>query len=394
MTRDEGRIKLAAMEDQGLHEKQRSPDYFGHALEDAERLLKYAAEKGITVDDTTRMSVLHARATFGAEWDEATTAGLLAGLTKLAAQLYPVTAESLQNFDTRPTVRKYWAVAICLAVIIVPFSVASFISSVISDSIGKDITTANALAVQLTAQLEAVPTQTNTGAGAQNAAPPPPLPAGVSRIEIVTELQSFASLIREIYSRSQQLNLFVFGAVQDPFKAVVPEGGYKQAFQLHVPLPADLTPVLNGRITVYQDARQFGKDVTADTSIFYGAMSACILPVLYALLGTCAYLLRGFSEEMRNRTFVPSHSDSARFLIAAIGGGVVGLFGNFTINQTASISPFAIAFLVGYAVDVFFSFLEGMIQAFTKSKSGGSASPQEPAPTGSTSNTQAKAASA
>jgi hypothetical protein len=114
-------------------------------------------------------------------------------------------------------------------------------------------------------------------------------------------------------------------------------------------------------------------------SIFYGAMATCILPVLYALLGTCAYLLRSFSEEMRNRTFVPSHSDSARFLIAAIGGGVVGLFGNFTINQGASISPLAVAFLVGYAVDVFFSFLEGLIQAFTKSKAGSNTPPSGPA---------------
>jgi hypothetical protein len=47
----------------------------------------------------------------------------------------------------------------------------------------------------------------------------------------------------------------------------------------------------------------------------------------------------------------------------------VGLFNNnFTISQTPSISPLAIAFLVGYAVDVFFSFLEGLTAAFTKSK--------------------------
>jgi hypothetical protein len=157
-------------------------------------------------------------------------------------------------------------------------------------------------------------------------------------------------------------------------------GEFKKTFQLPVPLPSELVSVLSGRILVYQDARTFGQDVIDDVSIFYGAMAACILPVLYGLLGTCAYLLRGFAEEMNRRTFVPSHSDSARFLIAAIGGGVVGLFSNFTINQGASISPLAIAFLVGYAVDVFFSFLEGLIQAFTKSKSG-SSTPSAPAGT-------------
>jgi len=34
----------------------------------------------------------------------------------------------------------------------------------------------------------------------------------------------------------------------------------------------------------------------------------------------------------------------------------------FTMTQRASIPPLAIAFLVGYAVDVFFSSLEGLLQ--------------------------------
>ena len=36
-------------------------------------------------------------------------------------------------------------------------------------------------------------------------------------------------------------------------------------------------------------------------------------------------------------------------MIAAIGGVVVGLFNNLNIGQGASLSPFGIAFLVGYA---------------------------------------------
>jgi hypothetical protein len=86
---------------------------------------------------------------------------------------------------------------------------------------------------------------------------------------------------------------------------------------------------------------------------------------LYALFGTCAYLLRSLEQEITTRSFIPSPAKYARFLIAAIGGQVVGLF-NFIITQGASISPLAIAFLVGYAVDVFFTFLEGLLQSFTK----------------------------
>jgi hypothetical protein len=47
---------------------------------------------------------------------------------------------------------------------------------------------------------------------------------------------------------------------------------------------------------------------------------------------------------------------------------VVGLFDNFTIGQGASIPPLAIAFLVGYGVEVFFSFLDGLLQPLTKGR--------------------------
>jgi hypothetical protein len=84
------------------------------------------------------------------------------------------------------------------------------------------------------------------------------------------------------------------------------------------------------------------------------------------LLGACAYLLRSFEEQFKLRTFDPTEVHTARFLIAAIGGAVVGLFNNFTITQTATIPPLAIAFLVGYAADVFFSFLESLLQSFSR----------------------------
>jgi hypothetical protein len=52
-------------------------------------------------------------------------------------------------------------------------------------------------------------------------------------------------------------------------------------------------------------------------------------------------------------------------MTAAIAGAVVGLF-NF--GQGISVSPLAIAFLVGYAVDVFFTFLERLIQSLIKAR--------------------------
>jgi hypothetical protein len=364
------------------------PRYFDDALEDAERLLKYAAEVGIDVDADSRTAILHGRAESASGWTDEGAARLLAALTQLAARLKPVTAESLRACSTeeRHAVRSYWQWGLGLAIVIVPFSLASVVTAGIADAIRKDVVTANELAVKLTTQLHptpppaiAAPAATTTGAAATQGS----LPPGVTVVEVVTELQQFASLIRAVDGRAFTLNRFILRAEPDPSEDV--RGSNKtqelhDRFQLPEELPKHLEEALDSRIRVYQDVRYFAQRVVDDVSVFYGAIAACILPVLYALLGTCAYLLRSFEEQMRNRTFTPSVANSARFLIAAIGGAVVGLFNNFTVTQTATLPPLALAFLVGYAVDVFFSFLEGLLQAFSKPKAPAAAPPSVAAP--------------
>jgi hypothetical protein len=53
-----------------------------------------------------------------------------------------------------------------------------------------------------------------------------------------------------------------------------------------------------------------------------------------------------------------------RLIVAFIAGTVVGLFNNFT--QGVSASPLAIGFLVGYSVEVFFSFLDAFVHTFQR----------------------------
>jgi hypothetical protein len=365
------------------------PPYLAEALNDAERLLKYAAETGTNIDDDIRNYILRARAASSNGWNEETAANLLTALTNLAARVKPVTAESLKSCcdDTRPTVRTYLWVAVCLAFIIVPFSVVSFVGSAISSAIRADIDTANDLAVKLRVQLGPPPAVTQAAAASTASAasapasstptpPPSAPPPGLNANDVITELQQFASTIRAIDARARQLNVLVLHTERDPFAQLRkdPTAIHKK-FQLPEGLP-DLAQAANERTTVFQDVRYFAQNLLDDVSFYYGAITTCILPVLYALLGTCAYLLRSFEQQMSTRTFIPSEVNFARFLIAGIGGAVVGLFNNFSITQGASIPPLAIAFLVGYAVDVFFAFLEGLLQAFTKSSPG---SPLPPA---------------
>jgi hypothetical protein len=353
---------------------------FDRAVNDSMCLLLHAAETGKDVDDTTRNSILRAKSATSAGADDTITADLLAALTKLAAQVSPVTADSLRasRDETKPTISTLRMWTGILAVPIILFSLLGFVSSSISSAIRTDITTANELLVKLRGEL-GTPTAPTAGTPEK-----PELPKGLNEGDVITQLQLYASTIRAIDGRARQLNWFVVRAERDPFaeyrwntKLSDKENKdhqqtLKDDFQLPVGLP-NMPSALDTLTTTYQDVRSFAQDILELVSVYYGAITTCLLPVLYALLGTCAYLLRSFEEELRTLTFTPSRANWARFLIAGIGGAVVGLFGNFTITQGASISPLAIAFLVGYAVDVFFSFLEGLLQAFTKRKNGAGA---------------------
>ena len=334
-----------------------SPGYFLEALEDAERLLKYAAETGVDVGPETRSAILRARTAYSVGWSDEIAANLLLALTSLAARLKPVTAASLIacHSETRPTMRTYLVWAFILSAIIIPASILMFVTSSISEAIRNDITTANTLTVKLSSELG------------------PPARSDVGPSTEIAELQEYAATVRSIYARARRLNRVVFPHVAVPPPLLPPEGSaaeqaeyLKKKFELSIPI-TDLPAERDNIAVTYQDVRFFAQNIMSDTSTFYGALNSCILPILYALLGTCAYLLRTFEDQMSNRTFIPSSANSARFVIAAIGGTVIGLFGGFTAQANAS--PLALAFLVGYAVEVFFTFLESLIKSFTRTTS-------------------------
>jgi hypothetical protein len=317
-------------------------------LKDAECLLFYAAEAGIDIDPNVCDAVLKAKIVTVGNWTEQTGANLLSALTVLAAKLKPVTADSLKECADGPVVRKfirgYKLMAVWLAFFIIPFSVVTFVTSGVSEALRKDIETANKLAVTLNEEAN----RKATGK------------------DVTRNLQEFAATIRAIDARAWQLNFFVNNLIKDPLSEYADENR-----RMKFELPADLTDLaipktVESMIGLYQKVRHFAQSIREMVATIYGAMGACILPVLYALLGACAYLLRLLTEQLKLRTFTKSDTHIARFLIAAIAGAVVGMFSNFTITEAASIPPLAIAFLVGYAADVFFSFLEGLLQTFTR----------------------------
>jgi hypothetical protein len=352
------------------------PDLYKTQLEDAEALLQYAADTGFEVDDAIRNDIFAARDAAHRGWSQAMANRLLAALTVLSAKLKPVTGPSLRaciGSDTATkTIKLYRGWAVVLGILIVPYSVVAFAASATCEAIRKDIDVANGLAVSLVRDLSNQPADSSAPGSTQA---PAPADARARDPEEIKNLQLFAATIRDIRARTTRLSHLDFGLGHDfvPGRSestlTDPASTHprQSPFELSVPLdnfPEETTKA----IRVYQTVRFNAQSTQESVTTGFGALTSCVLPMLYALLGACAYLIRMFEGQVKARTFTGTDRPTAHFLIAGIGGFVVGLFGDFGATHGAVLQPLALAFLVGYGVDVFFYFLDGILQTFSRSE--------------------------
>jgi hypothetical protein len=97
-------------------------------------------------------------------------------------------------------------------------------------------------------------------------------------------------------------------------------------------------------------------------------LSQYVLPLLYGLLGSLAYILRTLSTEIQNVTFTRGAEIrySLRWPLGMLGGVTVGLFFDpADFSGLAVITPLGLAFLAGYGVELLFTGLDRIVRAFT-----------------------------
>jgi hypothetical protein len=245
-------------------------------------------------------------------------------------------------------------------------SLLNFVNSGIADRISKDIDENNKTAVALRAELGPSNVQYTKTAELCTTQPGEPIPLNpgaqaVRELDTITQLQQFASVLRDIDSRSVKLNWFVFRTEERP-----------QLTQTELQLDPQLSDFHKAafcKIGVYEEVRNFAQNILADDTVLFGAISAYLLPVLYAVLGAFAYQIRLFTEQLRARSFQQNRANPARIIAAVVAGSIVSLFNGFT--QGATLSPLAIAFLVGYGVEIFYAFLDGIVATFASHGAAG-----------------------
>jgi len=97
-----------------------------------------------------------------------------------------------------------------------------------------------------------------------------------------------------------------------------------------------------------------------------------LLPLLYGLLGSCLHVLRTLAASIERRTYVAGRLYQVRIYTGGLTGLVVAWFGvgGDAATPLASLTPFALAFLAGYSVELLFAFMDRLVSAFTGQKEG------------------------
>ena len=121
--------------------------------------------------------------------------------------------------------------------------------------------------------------------------------------------------------------------------------------------------------TYTEHLTNFYKDIY-EASFMLDALQGYILPLLYGMLGALIFVLRSLMREIRELTY--TREDNIRYnlrvTLGALGGMIIGWF--LKPDQTealTSLSPMALAFLVGYNIDVLFAAMDKAIETVSKS---------------------------
>jgi len=344
------------------------------AAMDAEMMLRYAAQTGIDVPAEIATVIVRVRSDEGPLGSEA-IAAFYGAYARLAAKVRPVTIDTLRVSEacTRKVLRRNGMVSVVLAVVVMACSITTFLTTSMSADIENGINHANELAVKLHDQVGPPHTAIDVANICAQPKDPPDPPIPSRDVAVLTgELQEFSGTIRALLTSAINLEKFVPQHEISPLDMDVPGSPWttrpREMLQLHPEL-IDQRAEAFCKIYAYEDVRNFAKNVRAGTLAIYGALAAYFLPVLYSLLGACAFTMRDFSERVKRRTLhSASYCNTARTIAAMTAGAIISLFGS--LGQGLSLSPLALAFLVGYGVEAFFAFLDSLLTTFHTERHG------------------------
>jgi hypothetical protein len=192
----------------------------------------------------------------------------------------------------------------------------------------------------------------------------PQLPPGL--LEDTVEFSRRNAVIIETAHRLSILTLVSSRSVLDLISGLQASDGSDQKFD-HISIdPSKYTPEqiivqIQYQLRLFQAIRYDAQDLSGLWRGLIAGISAYLLPVVYAVLGAFLYEFRAWCANPHKRRHQIPPDRVSRFLMAGIAGIVISTFSEL-FPKEIQLPPLALAFVVGYSIDIFTSRLDALIR--------------------------------
>jgi len=119
--------------------------------------------------------------------------------------------------------------------------------------------------------------------------------------------------------------------------------------------------VADDPIAAFYATRVYADNVKSEFDFWYDTLAGCLLPIAFAALGAVTFGLRDLRQRLEEKTWTPQGQalPTLRIVIALLVGFLISLFTDFSTKT--GLTPIALAFVIGYSVDVFFTFIDSVV---------------------------------
>jgi hypothetical protein len=386
-------------------------------MEDAQYLLSYVTRNGLDderrVTEETIQTVIASREhmrtlTFDSQKEEANFRKCCGVLAKAAE---PVTAASLRDsFTVAPyrrwfilepqqmriaeiACRRYRALAILILVFLLGFQIYWTACSTVlnkTDALITEINKAPTREYYIAQEISRADALKAATGVTQSKNEPPAAPPGSSEggsSAVVSLKPDKTQLTRdELVSKIAELNAnySMLDKFMRPFRQLyfVPNPPAAQSKPTPAPSPRpstteeDRTDGQNpDAIFTPSEFQSTSASIRAVAGQVVDVMQKWLLPLLYGALGASVFVIRTLSVQARDRLFRREALVSLvlRVFLGMISGLAIGWFWNQNPGPAAAagpltvttLSPFALAFVAGYGVELFFALLDKIVSTFT-----------------------------
>jgi hypothetical protein len=364
-----------------------NPDSRAAAVEDAKLLLHHVIKQGVELPEATTKILIEITTEIESKgWNAASELTFWGAYAELAKAARPVTAESLRALASSNMKPPRAVTEVVLTSIVTGIALALLLALQIYWVIGSNIVSTidrlaaeggrlktQMLAAEYRRQLPSDQSFVISGEqqGAESNARPAPRQTGETPEAQFLRAQLDYESSSRMFDESKRALDANYVLLNDWRSSQLNFLGSKENWG-----PRGAVPVPEDPQARYEQEQAFAAAVELGNTIALNeakstlqSMASYVLPLLYGLVGACAYVLRAISRDMRDVVFFagsPVHY-RLRLLLGALSGIAIGWF--FTPEQLpsglAGIQPLALAFLAGYSVELLFAAMDRFISAFS-----------------------------